>query len=180
MGKLFVGGMFADLPVDPDGKFQELIRPGHTDAAGGPHSHRFEILGAHHRPHSGAPRRIPGFGEQTGERDQIFAGRTDADHLDLRVLQFLLDPFLGIKGILSPEMPGIANLDLALIDPDIAGLFGATGDQQVIVAGKFELRPPVGTEIGFGPQVAHGRKGGDIHPARTRQRRAGEGSGVKQ
>ena len=62
------------------------------------------------------------------------------------VADLLADDLLRLEGILAPEVGGIPDLDLVVVDPEVDGLLGLALDDQAVVAGELQLGTPVPAE----------------------------------
>ncbi len=75
-----------------------------------------------------------------GESNEHFPSGTDAETLNFLVPQFLPNDILGIVCSGAPDVPGIADLDFPVIDPDIYRIFRPSPYDQVVEAGPSQLR----------------------------------------
>ena len=83
-----------------------------------PCHHGLDSLGAHHRPQAGPPGRPALVVHDRGDEGESFSRRADAGHLDI-VAQFRLQNILGLEGVFAPEMSGVLELRLAVIDEEV-------------------------------------------------------------
>src|SRR5262249_28103768 len=78
-----------------------------------------EPLASHHGPHARAARDLVQVVGDAGIANEILSGRSDLRDADARIAQLGEDQVLRLAGDLSPQMCGIAELDLAVVDPEV-------------------------------------------------------------
>ncbi len=86
----------------------------------------------------------------TGWPDARYAGflTTTAPAADLFAHQVV-----GFEGVLAPEVGRLAELDLAVADPEIDGFGGLASDDQCVEAGFFQVVCPVAAALGLAPDA---------------------------
>ena len=132
-----------------------------------------EVLAAHDGAQALAAGH-PALVDDAGHARELLAGRADAADADVLVVQLVLDDQLRVGAGEAPELLGAAELHLAVLDPQIGGLFGLALDDQHVVAGALHLHG----EVPAGGGHTHGAGGGrlrvDGHAARAGDGGAGE------
>ena len=123
------------------------------------HDDGLEVLGAqqsaHAPPASGAGVFLTAL-HDAGDRDQVLPGKADAGQLGSGV-GLLAELLKGRKMILPPEVVRGADLDLAIVDPEVDGPGSPAGDDEPIKAGGAQFGPPVATHVGLVPDAGQGR-----------------------
>ena len=115
---------------------------------------RFEVLGSHQRAHAGTPGRAPVVGHDRSVRHALFAGQTDARHARLRLADLALDDTLRLVGIgLAPQVRSVAQLGLAVVNPEVHRRIGAPGDEHAVVAGVAQFRAHKAADVRLAPQA---------------------------
>ena len=84
-------------------------------------NNRFDLLGAHHRTHSAASGLAAIIMVDAGVRDQVLAAGTDDRNLVL-LAKFFLELLLYNECIFTPQVGGIAQFDLIVVNEKINGL----------------------------------------------------------
>jgi hypothetical protein len=166
-----------------------LAHPGHHPLAGhvvllavgdghlgvAPKSDGLEVLAPHDRAKTFASGH-PALVYYAGHTRELLARRADAADADVLVVQFVLDDQLGVGAGEAPQFSGVAELDLAVLDPQIGGLFGLALDDDDVVTGALHLYG----EVPAGSRHPHGAcqrgLGVDGHAACARNSGAGEGA----
>src|SRR5205807_2681528 len=115
------------------------------------HGHRLEVLRAHHRAEARAPDGPPvlAVDHDRREADESLAGRSDARHawqlaapIDCRA-DLGPDGVVGLEGVLAPQVAGVADLDLAIVDPQVDGPLGTSAHDDGVEAGLLEVVSPM-------------------------------------
>jgi hypothetical protein len=106
-----------------------------------------ELLGPHYRAHARTAGGILETIHYAGVLDHALAARPDHDGIGPRLSQLLAQKLLGLFGGLAPEMRGVPDLGLAILDPDIHGLFGSTLNDHGIEPGPLEISRPEATHL---------------------------------
>ena len=96
-----------------------------------------------------------------GHIDPVLAGKADGGHLGLGCLQLLLDAGGGLQGTHALKVARIADFDPVVVDPKVNEAGGPAANDDLVVAGMFELRPEKPAEQGVRITVRLGRKGVD-------------------
>jgi len=122
------------------------------------HRDSLQILGTHDAAHTPPARCPPRSMQDAGVRDEIFPGRPDVDGLESPVSKFVWEcPVEGI-GPHPPELSGVADFHLAVIDDDVAEVRRLAADHDPVIARKADL----GTEKTTHVRVGNGRGMGVI------------------
>ena len=64
-------------------------------------------------------RGVPTLVNDVGKLDEVLPGGADRQHADSLILLFIADLFSALGSEGPPQIPGIANLDLTIINPEI-------------------------------------------------------------
>ena len=108
-----------------------------------------ELLGAHDGPEAGATGGAALVVHDGGDERHLLAGLTDAGNLGALAVAGD-EGVLRLEGVLAPDIGGVFQLCLAVLDVNIDRLVRDTGHPDVIIAGKFQ----VGSEVAAGVSVA--------------------------
>ncbi len=141
--------MFLDALIVPFGNDLHGVGIGGLHLLTAPDGYTFQVLGTHDRPHAGPAVEVLHVVAHIGEPDQPFPGLADGGHPDLGVARLGLQGFQGLKIIQTPEVSGVFDGDLPVLNVQIDGIGGPAGDDQGIEAGKFEFRTKVAPGLGF-------------------------------
>ncbi len=96
-----------------------------------------------------------------GGEDPVLPGQADGRHLGVGLVELPLDQLLGLQGALAPEMSGIPDLHLAVVDPDVNQVGRLVAENHLVVTGVFQLRGPEPAHHGIGQKIVLGRDGAD-------------------
>ena len=88
----------------------------------------------------------------------------------------LLQRLLGVEGGRAPEVGGVADLDVIVLDEDVDGRGGLAGDEETVPAGVLEVRAEVAATVRVAPGVVL-RRLGDHLEADAEEGCAGEEAG---
>ena len=157
-----------------DGAFKGF-RIGAGDRARADDRDRLQVLRAHDgadaAPSGGAVEIV----HDAGEQHPVLAGRPNAG--DLRVVVGLgANGVRRLRNILAPQMRGVANLDLGVLDPQIDWFRRRAFDDHSVVSGKFQCRTPCparvrgsngASERAFGHDGVAARRGRECAGQRT-------------
>ena len=96
----------------------QFLGVSHFDAAGADGGDGLQVLGAHDGPESTTP--VDGVAGNSNNRldDLVFSGRADAGYLDI-FTQLFPKRRAGVAGGLAPQVAGISDFNLAVIDPQV-------------------------------------------------------------
>ena len=72
--------------------------------------------------------------------DPFFTGQTDCGHLGFGLVQLLFYAFSGFQSALALQMPGIANFDFVIVDPQIDEFGGLAANDDFVIASMFQFR----------------------------------------
>src|SRR4030043_354257 len=102
--------------------------------------------------------------------NQVLARRADDQGSNAVVPQLLFQQVAGLPGFLAPQVGGVTDLDPLVVPPQVYRAGGPALDDDRLVSGEFQLRPPVPAGFGFSIEAGQGGLGPDGLPAQTRQR----------
>src|SRR5574340_77132 len=176
LARLLVG---EDVVLPALGEVDERLGIGQRYLAGAAHGDRLEPFGSHHRADAARRRAmIPVVLDRCTGKPGL-AGGPDAGDADLLlVAEFSLDQSLGLARVLPPQVGGIAQLDLRVVDPQIDGLARLSGDDDAVESGMLEVCRPEAVRVrgrGGVRRVDVQRDDGQVR--RTGGRGAGQRSG---
>jgi hypothetical protein len=80
------------------------------------------------------------FVHDTGEEHQFLPGGADAGYFGV-LIGFGTKHVSGIRYRFPPEVTGIADLNLIIVDPEIYRLRGFTLEDDEVISGVFQLGP---------------------------------------
>ncbi len=158
-------------------QFPQLLRINHGYLAGTAHGYGLEFLGTHDRAHAAAAGSIVEAAHDAAVPDQVFRAGTDEGHPHLLIAEFLADRRLSLAGFQSPEMPGVADLHLAVVDIEPDGLVRGSFDDNNIEPGPLEFRSPEFPHLGKGDPSGQRRLGPDGMPSAPHERGPGHRTG---
>ncbi len=133
----------------PLGALFDVVGVLHVDTQGPTDRQTFQVLGTHHRTHTRASRRLAPAVDHTGVAHHLLTARPNPQVLDLVIAQLAADRFFRVGGQHAPQMTGIANLALAVLDPQVHRLLGLARDHHRIEACELELRPTKTARVCF-------------------------------
>ena len=84
------------------------------------HSNGLQVLGTHHRAHAGAPGVAAPVAGDARDGDQVFAGRTDGDYLDVLVAQVALQVALELQAGHACDAGVGHHAGFVIVDEEIA------------------------------------------------------------
>lgn len=84
--------------------------------------------------------------------DEVLSSLPDAGNLEIRSY-FRAEGFLSLKAIHSPEMGGISYLNLVIEYEEVNGLICFPGENDMVVAGEFELGAKITADVGSAQKV---------------------------
>ncbi len=116
----------------------ELLLIGHGDGGRAPNGDGLEVLRPHDRPQAPPPGR-PTLVDDAGHLAQILTGGTDAGDADGLIAEVVLDHHLAVRRLGAPQAGGVAELHVAVLDPQVGGLLGLALDDHGVVACEPEL-----------------------------------------
>ena len=123
------------------------------------HDDGLEVLGAQQRAHaapSGGAGVLLAALHHAGKAHQVLAGRADAGQLGLGI-GLGAELVKGRKVVQAPQVAGGADLDFAVVDPEVDRLCRPPGDDQAVEAGKAQLGAPVAAHVGLVPDAGQRR-----------------------
>ena len=141
--------VYRRVVFNPAGNFPGGFRVGQRQAEGTAAGNRLEVFGTHHGSHARSTGGRIQVVHDAGEAHQVFPGGPDLGNLDIRVGQFLADGNLALQGLHSPEVTGVFQRRLPVLDGNIDRLFRPAFDDYSIETGHFQLGSPVAARIGL-------------------------------
>ncbi len=108
-----------EVPRPPAGQLVQPLLIGQRRAVFAPHRNRLEVLRSHHRAHAGTPVGAVAHAHDRGEAHALLARRADLEHFDLLVAQLRLERVLCLARDLAPQVRGVAQLGLAVVNPQV-------------------------------------------------------------
>ena len=161
---------------DPPGGVLDRFAVSHLHPTAAANGNGLEVLGAHDRAEAGAAGDFVQVVDDAGVADKVFAGGPNLGNPDLLVAEFLADGGFHRTGDLAPELGGVAELDLVVLDPEVNGLGCAALDDDAVPAGLLELGAPVAAGLGLAEKAGERRLGAHAVAAGARQGHAGGGA----
>ena len=159
-------------------QLHELDRPGDVEVLRAAHGDGLEVLvahdGAHAEPAGARPALLDG-----REEDPVLAGQADGGDRGVRLLELLADELRGLERAQTPEVRGVADLDLVVVDPEVDQLRGLAAHDHLVVAGVLQLRGPEAAHHREGEQPGLRRDGRDDGAVAAGGRRAGQETGAE-
>ena len=135
-----------------------------------------ELLGAHHGAESGARRGATLVGDDAREEGHGLAGGSDAG--DRGVLAVSRpEVVLRVQAILAPERRGVVERHLAVVDEHVGRRPADAAEEDRVVAGEAQVRPPGAAAIGVAPAAGERRLADHGEAAAADRRRPGERPG---
>ena len=123
-----------DLLVEPVHFFSII----HRHALTAPNGNPFEHLGSHDRSQTTAAQEGLLAGLDVAVAHQALPALADGDHLELVPLG-IFDPVFPLIGVLAPEMVGILDLTLVIINDHVDRFIGPAMNHNGIIAGFLDL-----------------------------------------
>src|SRR5207248_2099678 len=124
--------------------------------------------------HAGAARNLVQIVGDAGEADEMLAGRADLRHLDAGVAQLFQQRLLDVARDAAPEVGGVADLDLGLVDPEVDRRLRGAVHHDRVPAGTLQLRTPEAAGLGLAEAAVERGLATDGVAAGARHRRTGE------
>jgi hypothetical protein len=168
-----LGDLLGHLQAD----VEELRGLGEVDVLGSAHGDGLEPLVAH--DDADAARRAGVVVVDRGHPDPVLAGEADRGHLDLLILQLLLEQVAGFRGACAAQMGRVADLDLVVVDVEVNQIRRLAANDDLVVAGVLQLRPEEAAEERMRHQVRLRREAVDARAVRRRHRRAVQQAGAE-
>ena len=103
------------------------------------HGNRLEVLGAHDRAQSGTAGGSISHIDDGGGAHQVLTGGPAAGHFDLAVAQILAQACLRIPRAQAPQVRRVAQLGLAVLDPQVDGVRRLAQEDDAVKAGVLQL-----------------------------------------
>ena len=125
------------LVVDALADLEQLGRPGDIDVLRSADGDRLQPLVAH--DHADPARRAGVVVIDGGHKDPVFTGQTNGGHLDLLILQLFFEDVLGFRRAFAAEMRGVADFHGVVVDIQINQIRGLAADDDLVIAGMFQL-----------------------------------------
>ena len=122
---------------------QGALHVGDLDASRAPHGDGLEVLGAHDAADAGPTRLAVPVVCDVGVPDEVLPGGSDGGRADVVVSDLLLDEVEDLQGVGAPEVLGVPDLDLPVVDEQVDGLLALPLDDYGVVSRLLEGLPPV-------------------------------------
>ena len=120
-----------------------------------------DLLRAHHRADPGAPGGAAVVIHDAGHVGEVLAGLADHRHLGLAdptvTAVFLLQGFFGLVGVLAPEVAGVLQAGLAVVEQQVDGLVGNAGEDDTVVTGGLQCGAEGAAAVGVAPAAGERR-----------------------
>ena len=147
------------------GEQANLHRPRDLDRACAADSNCLELLAAQHGSHAGAAG-IAEAGDHAAHGHEILARRADGANVKLRAAG-LGNGRVRLKGALAPDVGGVLDRDLLVLDLEVDGLIALALDDDGVVAGVFERMRDMAAHVRVddGIALAPAGEAGNIHAA---------------
>jgi len=117
---------------------------------------RLEPLGAHDRAHAAAAPGAALVVDDAGDACQLLPRLADGGDLGHAAVA-LLEDVLYLVGVLAPEVGGVEQAGLAVLDIEVDRAFGAAGEEKAVVAGELGVGPHGAATVGITPGVGERR-----------------------
>ena len=118
------------------------------------------------RPHDGAQaaagREAAVVVADAGHQGELLAGRADAGRRWPSCRARSLSFFSVVDGVQAPEVGGVVQLDLVIVDEEVDGLVRDAAEQDAVPAGVLEPGAEVAAAVGVAPAAGLGRLGDDL------------------
>ena len=170
LGQGGLGKNFEDFLPD----LFDFLRIGKRQSLGPADGDGPKILGPHHRPHPGPPVGMLQLVHHAGVTDHLLPGRPALGHADSLVPELFPDQPFRFPGVFSPNFRSVADLRLAVLDPDIYRLGRPAFHDDPVKPCHLQLRPEKPPRLRFPESAGQGRTGGHGVPGQTRQGRPGD------
>ena len=154
-----------DLPLDLLDQPLEHARVGDLHRARSPHGQGLHPLGGHHRAHPGPGRRPHQVGVDARKSHAPLSCGPHDRRLDPPVPQVGSNGLIGLVDVHAPEVGGVPERDLVIVDEDIDGLSAPTLQHDLIVPGELDLRGQVASGVGVSQDPRLGGFRRDVEPA---------------
>ena len=123
----------------PFGELQQACLVRHRRLVRTAHSNRLELLGAHHGAKARAAVGAVGHAHDGCVAHKVLARRADLQHLHAFVVQLSMQCVFHIAGDAAPQMRCVAQLKLAILNPQINRARRLPAQHNSVKAGKLQL-----------------------------------------
>ena len=173
LGELLeAGGLVGRLGAGREALDGVLVEVGVAALAAGDHGD--EVLAAHHRAHAGTAGEVVHAVARAGEAHEAPAGGAVLQDLGAPVAELGPDGLLELGREQRLEVGGVAQLDLVVVHPEVAGLLGGALDHERVEARVLELRAEVAAALRVADAARDRRLGGEVEAGEPADRRPGE------
>ena len=125
--------------ADPLGVLADELGVGHLELQLAADGDGLQVLRAHHRAHARSAGGVLEVVDDAGVADQVLAARADLRGPDALVAKLRADRLLGLERVQAPEVRGVAQLGLAVVDPEVDRLRRLALEDDRVEAGVLEL-----------------------------------------
>ncbi len=136
---------------------------GNFNGAGTTDRNALQVLGADDAAVSGSSCSAPHIVKGAGKPHHVFAGRPDEHNVNVLVAQLFFYHLVRLAGEFAPQVACITDLDLVVIDPDIDRMFCPALNDNLIIAGIFQLCAPVTAHVGVTESAGERALAGNGH-----------------
>ena len=170
-----VDGVLQQMIVGLLTSLHKLLRAGDLDPTGAAHHDGLEVLGTHHRAVATAARRSRQVAHRHRDSHLVLARRADSKDLRCRIAHLLPQNVIRLPHVLAPDMAGVSQFHHVVVDIQIDRLFGASLDDDCVVAGVLEFGAKVTASVAIAENTSdRGAGHRDGHTARTGGQRAAQ------
>src|SRR5262245_54105113 len=125
--------------LEPHQRALGAVLVGRHGRLAAPHHAGLGPLAPHHRAQSAAAVEVLELVHDGGEAHAPLAGDPGLQHANALVPELLLEPVLDVTRELAPVRPGVLELDLTVLDPQIDGMIGLPANGHTVPARGPEL-----------------------------------------
>ena len=134
-----------------------------------------EVLAAADGAGAAAPRGAVVLVDPGGVADEVLAGLADGDDADV-IAVTVEEGLYGVVDALAPEVGGVPQLDVAVLDEGVDGLLRLAAEEDAVEAGPAKASAGPAAVVGVGDGAGEGRLGDDGHAAAHGDVGAGQGA----
>ena len=133
----------AEVAIHPPRHLADSCRVGQCWCFSPPDGNGLEVLGAHHRPRATPAGSAAQVVHNTGKTHHLLARRSDDGGPDKLVPQFCDNGFVGFSHRFTPEVTGISDLHLPIMNPQVDRSISLTLHDHCVIVGTLELEAPI-------------------------------------
>ena len=158
------------------GKEPDFHRAGDLHGAGAADRDALDLLAAQQGADAGTAAVAEG-GDDVGHGHQVLAGGADGGHVEFGAV-LLRQGGVGLEGPLAPDVGGVLDGDVVVLDFDVHGLVADALDDHGVIAGILEGVGDMAAHVGVHDGIALGPAGqqGDVHAAGAGHAGSGQGA----